>query len=148
MSPGELQHPQSEKTGDQLPIHCGACQSAIQSESQQAISFLLLDHLTIPIISCDDHLEQFSSICGVTTDDTAALLHHRPAGGICCPGCRLAPHNPAHPMIPIQDGAIVAMACPEHQTEIVQRFHTGLQTQHQLTASLSTDTTQQHPPHR
>ncbi len=30
------------------------------------------------------------------------------------------------------------MACPEHQSKIVQRFHTGLQTQQQLRTDLDT----------
>ncbi len=121
-------------------IQCKECRSALQSASQQAISFLLLDQLTIPIISCDDHLKQFTSICELTTEDTADLLNHRPAGGISCPSCHLAPYNLAHHMVPVQEGAIVAMACPEHQSEIVQRFHTGLQTQQQITSGISTST--------
>lgn len=121
-------------------IQCDECRSIVQSGGKQALSFLLLDQLTIPIISCDDHLEQFSSICGLTTKDTADLLHHHPAGGISCPSCRLAPYNSAQAMIRVQDGAIVPMACPQHQSEIVQRFQTGLQTQQQLTSGLSTHT--------
>ncbi len=120
----------------QPAIRCDACQSAFHSESQQAVSFLLLDQLTIPIVSCDDHLEQFASICGLTSEDTAKLLDHRPAGGICCPSCRLAPYNVARPMIPVEEGAIVPMACPAHQSEIIQRFHTGLETQHHLSSPL------------
>ncbi|PGF14523.1 hypothetical protein CP556_20655 [Natrinema sp. CBA1119] len=127
----DFQHPQSA-------IHCDKCRSAVQSGSQQALSFLLLDQLTIPIISCDDHLKRFTSVCGLTSEDTAEFLHHRPAGGISCPSCRLAPYNSAQTMIPVQEGAIVPMACSKHQSEIVQRFHTGLQTQQQIDSSLST----------
>lgn len=140
MPPAELQHSQSDITEGRSAIRCEECQSAHQSAGQQAISFLLLDQLTIPAIGCDDHLEQFTSICGLTTKETADLLDHHPAGGICCPGCRLAPNSSAHPMIPIRDGAIVVMACPDHRSEIVQRFHTGRQTHDYLTASLSTPT--------
>lgn len=104
------------------------------------MSFLLLDQLTIPVLSCDEHLEQFSSVCGLTSEDTADLLSHRPAGGVSCPSCRLAPYNSSHPLVQVQDGAIIPMACPKHQSEIVQRFHTGIQTQHQLTASLDIST--------
>lgn len=121
-------------------IGCDACQSAVQSGGQQEVSFLLLDQLTIPVLSCKVHLEQFSSVCGLTSDKTADLLHHRPAGGVSCPGCRLAPHNSPHPLIRVQDGAIIPMACPKHQSEIVQRFHTGIQTQHQMTTSLNNST--------
>ncbi len=121
-------------------IGCDACQSAVQSGSQQEVSFLLLDQLTIPVLSCDDHLEQFSSICGLTSEDTADLLHHRPAGGLSCPNCRLAPYNSPHPLVQVQNGVILPMACPEHQSELVQRFHTGIQTQHQMTTGLDTNT--------
>lgn len=121
-------------------IGCDACQSAVESGGQQELSFLLLDQLTIPVLSCDEHLEQFSSVCGLTSEDTADLLHHRPAGGVSCPSCRLAPYNSPHPVIQVQDGAIIPMACSKHQSEIVQRFHTGIQTQHQLTTSLDTST--------
>lgn len=121
-------------------IGCDACQSAVQSGGQQDLAFLLLDQLTLPILSCDDHLEQFSSVCELTSEDTADLLHHRPAGGLSCPSCRLAPHNPPHPLVQVQEGAIIPMACPKHQSEIVQRFQTGLQTQHQLTSGLDTGT--------
>lgn len=131
--------PQSDIVEGHSAIQCDECRGAFQSHSHQAVSFLLLDQLTIPLISCDDHLEQFASVCGLTTEDTADLLDHQPAGGICCPGCRLAPYNSAQPVIPIHDGAIVAMACPSHQSEVVQRFQTGLQTQHHLTSSLPTD---------
>lgn len=119
-------------------VQCSACQSILESNGQQSISFLLLDQLTIPLLSCDDHLEHFSSICGLTTGDTANILHHRPAGGIRCPSCRLAPYNLGQPMIPVQDGAIAVVACAEHQSETVSRFHTGLQTQQQLTSNFDT----------
>ena len=121
-------------------IGCDACQSAVQSGGQQEVSFLLLDQLTIPVLSCDEHLEEFSSVCGLTSKDTADLLHHRPAGGVSCPSCRLAPYNVPHPLVQVQDGVILPMACPKHQSEIVQRFYTGIQTQHQLTVGLDTST--------
>ncbi|MFC7165294.1 hypothetical protein [Halospeciosus flavus] len=97
-----------------------------------------MDQLTVPLLSCDDHLEQFIEICELTSSNTADLLQHRPAGGIRCPGCRLAPQNPSQPMIPVQDGAIAVLACPEHQTELVSRFETGLQTRQDLTTDLGT----------
>lgn len=132
--------PSPDLQGSLPAIQCEECESAVQSGGQQALSFLLLDQLTIPVISCDDHLERFSAVCGLTSEDRADLLHHRPAGGISCPSCRLAPYNSAQAVIPVQDGALVPVACPEHQSEIVQRFQTGLQTQQQLTSNLSTHT--------
>jgi hypothetical protein len=140
MSPADFQQSQSEITDDLPAIDCDACQSALDPASQQAVSFLLLDQLRIPVLSCDDHLEQFSSICGLTSDDSATLLHHHPAGGISCPGCRFASYSAAQSIVPIQDGAIVPIACPEHQSKIIQRFQTGLQTHQQLTSSLGTTT--------
>jgi len=138
MPAADRQRPRSDFTDGQPPIRCDECRSALRSDRQQAVSFLLLDQLTIPVLSCDDHLERFTSICGLTTEATADLLHHRPAGGITCPGCRLAPYSSTQHMIPVQEGIIVPMACPEHQSEIVQRFQTGLQTQQQLSVSLGT----------
>ncbi len=140
MSPADFQQSQSEITDDLPAIDCDACQSALDPDSQQAVSFLLLDNLRIPLLSCDDHLEQFTSICGLTSNDTAALLHHQPAGGISCPGCRFASYSMAQSLLPVQDGAIIPIACPEHQSKIIQRFQTGLQTYQQLTTGLDTTT--------
>ncbi|MFC6765843.1 hypothetical protein [Natrinema soli] len=138
MPAADRQRPRSDFTDGQPTIRCDECRSALRSDRQQAVSFLLLDNLTIPVLSCDDHLERFTSICGLTTEASADLLDHRPAGGIICPSCRLAPYSSTRPAIPIQDGVIVPIACPEHHSEIVQRFQTGLQTHRQLSASLST----------
>lgn len=140
MPPADFQKQQSDLSENHSHIQCDKCRSIFESNDRQALSVLLLDQLTVPSIGCDAHLEQFTSVCGLTTDGTIDLLDHRPAGGIRCPGCRLAPHNAAQPMIPVQDGAVAVMACPEHQSEIVQRFYTGLQTQHHLTASLNPTT--------
>lgn len=132
----ETQQPRPDAPDGYPPIRCEACQSALQSPGREAISFLLLDTLTVPLVGCRDHLEEFRSVCGHTTQGTAKLLDHRPAGGIACPGCRLAPHNPQQPMIPLGDGIIAVLACPKHQSEIIERFHTGLQTRRQITSSL------------
>lgn len=131
---------QPDSLGDQSAVQCDACQSVLQGSGQRSPSFLLLDDLRMPLISCDDHLERFTSVCALTTDDTAELLDHRPAGGIRCPGCRHAPHRASQPMIPVQDGGIVVLACPEHHSELLTRFQTGLETQQQLTSGLETST--------
>jgi hypothetical protein len=137
MSPGDTPRPRPEP-GDDAAIRCDACASALRSPGREAISFLLLDHLTIPLVGCADHLEQFRSVCGFTTEGTADLLAHRPAGGVSCPGCRLAPHDHRHPTVPVEDGVVVALACPTHRSEVVERFRTGLRTRRQLTSSIDT----------
>jgi hypothetical protein len=140
VDPPDLQQSQSKIINDHPAIDYDECQSALEPNSQHAISFPLLDHLRILVLSCDDHLEQFTSICELTSDDTATLLHHHPAGGITCPGCRFASYSAAQSIVPVQDGAILPIACPEHQSKIIQRFQRGLQTHQQLTSGLSIDT--------
>lgn len=132
----------SQQSHDDFQSHpsipCDACESALNSQNDHSISFLLMDQLTLPLVGCDDHLEQFTTICGLTTEDTPELLSHRPAGGINCPSCQFVPYNPQHPLIPVQNGAVAVLACPEHQEEIIERFRTGLETQQKLTASTDT----------
>lgn len=138
MSPADTQRQPAEGPSGHPPIQCGECRSALHSSGRDAVSFLLLDELTIPLVGCDEHLEQFCSICALTTAEEPELLDYHPAGGIHCPGCRLAPHNPEQPVIPVEDGAIVVLACPQHQSDIISRFDSGLQTRQQLTTSLET----------
>lgn len=132
--------PQQEMLDDYSAIQCDECQSVIESENSRRMSFLILDQLTVPLLGCEDHLRQFTTICGYTSEQSADLLQHRPAGGIQCPSCRNGLQTAAQPLIPIQDGVVLPLACPEHQSKVMQRFFTGLQTQQQLTATLSTPT--------
>lgn len=129
--------PDSDVFDDELPpIHCDACEAAIQSPTREVTAFLLLDTFTVPIVGCSDHLEQFRSVCGHTTPQHVDLLEHLPAGGINCPGCQLAHHNPYQPMIPVGSGMITPLACQSHQSELINRFNTGIQTQQHLSSSL------------
>jgi len=136
MDPGDSLHHDPDGNQGLPPMQCDACELALQSPERHTLSFLLLDQLTAPIIGCDDHLQQFASICGYTTEASADLLNHRPAGGVSCPSCSLAAYTPHQPLVPVEDGAVAILTCPDHQTELINRFHTGLDTQHQLTAQL------------
>lgn len=118
----------------QPPIRCGDCQSALREGD--SVSFLLLDQFRVPLVGCRDHLERFRAICGLTSEETATLLPHRPAGGISCPGCRFAPQRPGHTMVPVDGGATLILACPRHQSALASRFQHGLETQKQLTADV------------
>jgi len=123
---------------------CTACESALQSPGRETISFLLLDHLTIPLVGCGAHLEEFRSLCGLATDGRAELLEHRPAGGINCPSCRYAPHKPHQPIIPVGNGGLAVLACTTHQSDIVSQFRTGVQIRQHLTSSLDGASTDQY----
>ncbi|WP_248896997.1 hypothetical protein [Haloplanus halobius] len=129
-SPDEVQHPP--------PIQCEACESALQNRDGHTLSFLLLDRLTVPVVGCDDHVTEFASVCGLTATDRTDVIDHPPAGGIRCPSCQLARYDIGHPVVSVQDGAVGILACQDHQAELVDRFHEGLDTQEQLTASLDT----------
>ena len=96
---------------EQPPVPCAACRAVFESPDRDAAAFLLVDQLTIPVVGCADHLDEFRAVCGHTTDGTADLLDHRPAGGI---------------------------ACPTHRSQIVGRFQTGLETRRQITSPLDT----------
>lgn len=127
---------EAARSDEQLAVGCDACQSVIDAESDRGVSFLLLDHLTIPVRGCETHLDRFSTICGLTTEDSARVLEYYPAGGVACPACRNARYDTTRPTLAVDDGMVVLTACPHHQSEIISRFHTGLETQEQLTASL------------
>lgn len=135
MSPADSSQQQRDDFSRQPPIQCDACESALHANGG-AFSFLIMEQLRLPLIGCTQHLEQFRFVCGLTTDTTAEILDHYPAGGITCPSCRLAPHTTDHVVVPVQDGAVAILACQEHQAKIIDRFHTGLDTQQQLTTSL------------
>lgn len=136
MPPEDTQESSPDSHDGQLQIPCNRCQSAVQSPGREAITFLLIDQLRIPLAGCREHLEQFRSICDLTTEATAELLEFRPAGGISCQPCRLSAHNSSQPLMPVSDGAVLVLACPTHQSQVVDRFQTGLETRQQLTASL------------
>ncbi len=136
MSPVDIQQQTVDDHDGYQPVPCGACQSALDSPGRDTISFLLLDQFTIPLVGCDDHVEEFSSVCGLTSEDNPTLLNHHPAGGIHCSGCHFARHEPEQPIVPIGNGAVIILACQQHQSDIINRFHSGLQTRQQLTTSL------------
>jgi len=121
-----------ESVDAEPPVPCGACRAALGSPSRKTVSFLLLDHLTVPVVGCEDHLEQFRAVCDLTTDGSAQLLSHVPAGGVPCPGCRLSTHGTRRALIPVAGGAAVVLGCPDHQSTIASRFETGQRTRRQL----------------
>ncbi|CDK38434.1 hypothetical protein [Halorubrum sp. AJ67] len=129
-----LQSAADSADGNQF-VQCAACESALRSPGRGNLSFLLLDQLTIPLVGCDDHLEEFRSLCGLATESRAELLDHHPAGGVNCPSCRHAPHQPQR-VIPVGNGGLAVLACETHQSDILSRFSTGLQVRQHLTSSL------------
>lgn len=122
--------------GDQPPVPCSDCRSALDSVSRDTVSFLLLDQFTVPVVGCADHLERFREVCGLTTDGRAELLGHQPAGGITCPACRRASHATRHAMLPVDGGAAVLLGCPDHQSTIASRYRTGRETRERLSTDL------------
>lgn len=117
-------------------IRCADCESALRSPGRETVSFLLLDRFTIPLVGCEDHLEQFSVVCGLATEDSAELLGHHPAGGLTCPGCRNAAYDTQRPVVPVGNGGLGLLACSTHQSAIVGKFRAGLQIRQRLDASL------------
>ena len=124
-------------TGPDLQrIQCSMCKAALESPGRETVSFLLLDQFTIPLVGCSEHLQQFSEVCGLTTEDTATLLQHQPAGGVQCPSCRHSTRRLHHPVVPVRDGAVAVLSCSEHADDIVDRFQAGLETRQRLTTAL------------
>lgn len=140
MDPEEPPQYQPVDYPDNPPFPCENCEAALRSSERDRPAFLLLDQLTTPVVGCEEHVAQFASTCGYTTEGSAKLINHRPAGGIRCPSCQLAMYNPRQPIIPVADGAVAVLACPEHQSELLDRFQTGLETQHRLTTALDIST--------
>lgn len=130
-----LQSPANSPNRDQA-VRCTACESALQSPGRDGTSFLLLDQFTVPLVGCDNHLEEFCALCSLAAEGRAELLNHRPAGGVHCPSCRHAPHNPRHPIIPVGGGGLAILTCSTHRSDILARFRTGLQVRHHLNSSL------------
>jgi len=106
----------------------------LESGGRQAISFLLVDTLTVPVVGCDGHLEQFRATCELTTEDTAELLGHLPAGGIQCPACRNHEQGGGMPLIFVEAGAVGILACERHATAVIECYQSGLQARQQLGA--------------
>lgn len=117
-------------------IQCDDCEAALQSGGRQAVSFLLVDTLTVPLVGCDEHLEQFRAICELTTDDSAKLLAHLPAGGIQCPGCRRSNHSKGIPVVMIEAGGVGVLGCSTHTEAVLDRFQSGLEAHRQLGVDL------------
>jgi hypothetical protein len=113
-------------------VRCSACKTALRSPGRDTISFLLIDRLTVPVVGCSNHLQQFREVCELTTRDAAELLNHRPAGGVRCPSCRRT-HQQRYPVVPVADGAVAILGCSRHMDDIVGRFRAGLRTRHRLT---------------
>jgi hypothetical protein len=120
-------------------IQCSMCKAALESPGRETVSFLLLDQFTIPLVGCPEHLQQFRKVCGLTTEGSATLLQHRPAGGVPCPSCHHSTHRPHHPVVPVKDGAVAVLSCSEHADDIVGRFQAGLETHQRLTTTIQSD---------
>ena len=117
-------------TGPHPP--CPDCRAALEATDRDAISFLLVGSLTVPVVGCEVHLEQFRLLCGLASEETAKLLSHRPAGGIVCPGCRRADRSHEHPVVRIGHGAVAVLACEAHEDEVLDRLQAGLQARGEL----------------
>lgn len=126
--------PTTEQPREERP-QCPDCREALESGGRQAISFLLVETLTVPVVGCDSHLEQFRAVCELTTEDTAELLDYLPAGGVQCPACRTHEQGGGMPLIFIEAGAVGILACERHATAVIERYQSGLQARQQLGAN-------------
>ncbi len=123
--------------GDPLAaVSCDACRAALRAGGADAASFLLLDTLRVPLVGCAEHLARFARTCGLTTEDSANLLDHRPAGGLGCPSCRLAPRRPDQAVVPVADGAVAVVACDTHRDAVVGRYEAGREARQHLVADV------------
>jgi len=125
----------SDGTPVGVELSCPDCRAALASTGRDAVSFFLVDSLTIPVVGCEVHLEQFRLLCGISSDDTAKLLSHRPAGGIRCPGCRRANGSREHPLVRIGHGAAAVLACDTHEADVLDRLEAGLRARGELPGS-------------
>lgn len=114
---------------------CPDCQEALETGGRQAISFLLIDTLTVPVVGCDAHLEEFRAICELSTDGSADLLEHLPAGGIQCPACRNHDQAGGMPLIFVEAGVVGVLACETHAKELIECYKSGLEARQQLSAN-------------
>lgn len=129
---GDDRPPAESASPAEPPVPCVACRDAISSPSRATVSFLLLDQFTVPVVGCESHLERFRAVCGLTSEGTAQLLSHVPAGGVPCPGCRLSSHGTGRSLLPVGEGAAVVLGCPDHQTAIAGRYQAGREAEQQL----------------
>jgi len=115
-----------------LELECEDCKAALEAGGRQAISFLLVDTLTVPLVGCEAHLEQFRAICELTSEESATLLSHVPAGGIQCPGCRRSNHGMGVPVVLVEAGVVGVLGCSTHAQDVLDRFQSGLEIRRQL----------------
>jgi hypothetical protein len=135
MDTGDTFQPSADPSGDH-GIRCVDCAAALRSPGRETVSFLLLDQLTVPLVGCEDHLEEFSAVCELATEDSARLLDHRPAGGLPCPGCRNAAYDTQQAVVPVGNGGLGLLVCSNHRSDVLSKFRAGLQVRQQLDASL------------
>ncbi|MFB6167609.1 MAG: hypothetical protein ABEJ43_02055 [Haloferacaceae archaeon] len=117
-------------------VSCASCRTALRGGGTDAVSFLLLEGLRVPLVGCEDHLARFARTCGLTSEGSADLLEHRPAGGVGCPACRLAPRRPDQFVVPVADGAVAIVACETHRDATRARYEAGGEAREHLSADV------------